>query len=134
LLCSYRLFIKKKKNQTKDEFSLKYEQIGEWLGINFSGLIILDECHVFTKSLGVVSSNLSNSTQNVKLYSSLSVLSKLESIAYIDRLGLWGNAKESCFNSSIEKIDFNIQNVELDSAFVAMYNQSTEFWVLKKNI
>ena len=90
----------------KKEFNSRLEQLLDWCGENFDGVIIFDECH---KAKNLVQAGSAESTQTgimvVELqqrlpkarvvYSSATGASEARHFGYMVRLGLWG--KDSSF-------------------------------------
>lgn len=115
LFCTYSTLRRKAKNDAPS----RVEQIVNWLGQDFEGVIAFDECHAMGGALSVKSSrgktqasqqglaglHLQNLLPNARVvYISATGASKIENLAYAERLGLWGTTN-SPFNNREEFID-----------------------------
>jgi hypothetical protein len=94
----------------------RLDQIGDWLGKDFDGVICFDESHNMAKSMGAKGArgvtapskkalagvDLQNALPNARIvYASATAATEVENLAYGERLGLWGEG--TAFAS---KVDF----------------------------
>ena len=103
----------------------RLEQLKEWCGPDFEGLILLDECHraktitlnEFGDATGVGSAECSQTGAAVVelqrdlprarvVYCSATAVSELSHLGFMSRLGLWGPGTEnsSGFNQFLQNI------------------------------
>jgi len=89
------------KQHGKGKYNTRFDQIVHWLGTDFAGVIIFDECHK-AKNLCPVGSGKSTQTGQIVLqlqevlpkarivYASATGASEPRNMAYMIRLGMWG--------------------------------------------
>ena len=85
----------------------RIDNLKQWLGDSFDGVIVLDECHNVNNVLG---RNASKAAVNVRdfikafpeariLYVSATGATEVKNLAMLDRLGLWGNPHSPFVNA-----------------------------------
>lgn len=92
-------------NNRSDNVTSRLDQLAEWLGADFDGVIAFDESHQMQNSLAMKGSRgtskpaamalagveLQNRLPNARVvYVSATGATEVENLAYCDRLGLWG--------------------------------------------
>lgn len=102
--------------KTKAVTRNRFDQILEWCGTDFDGCIIFDECHKAksfystsgqTSKTGFAVTELQKQLPNARIvYSSATGASELKDMAYMLRLGLWGNG---CLFESFEEFKSSIE-------------------------
>ncbi|BFF91074.1 protein strawberry notch-like [Drosophila madeirensis] len=94
VFCKYTSLLES--SQTSDaKFDNRFQQVCNWLGKNFDGVIVFDECDRAARSLSVENVSLLLKLQkqvpNARLvYVSATELSDPNSLSFMPRLGLWG--------------------------------------------
>ncbi|EDW17151.2 uncharacterized protein Dmoj_GI16658, isoform A [Drosophila mojavensis] len=100
IFCTYTALIGESAN-ANPKYSTRLRQLINWLGTNFDGVIVLDECHK-AKNLSLMNAGKSTKTGTTVLelqqllpmarvvYASATGASEPRNMAYMVRLGLWG--------------------------------------------
>jgi len=91
--------------ETLEDMSVRLNQIVDWLGKDFDGVIVFDECHNMANAQGkktrfgesaasqkaMAGVLLQNLAPNARiLYVSATAATEISNFAYLERLGLWG--------------------------------------------
>lgn len=95
-------------NGNKKSEQNRFDEICSWLGEDFDGVIIFDECH-FAKGFdlrykssktGLYVFELQKKYKNARIiYSSASFASEIKHLAYMNRLGVWNRYFDDNFNT-----------------------------------
>ncbi|OAF64529.1 Protein strawberry notch [Intoshia linei] len=115
LFTTYSSFIAE--STTHTYFKTRYDQIVHWLGKKFDGLIIFDECHraknykhknsAFNTKTATMVINIQENLKNARIvYSSATGATEPRQMAYMTRLGIWGEGTPfNCFDSFINSVE-----------------------------
>ena len=102
LFATYMSLIARKERPLVNEFETRMEQIINWVGENFDGVIVFDESHKaknLCSEVGKKSSKCGTAVASLQdklpkarvVYASATFASDSRNMAYMTRLGLWGS-------------------------------------------
>ncbi|KAJ6650177.1 Protein strawberry notch like 1, partial [Pseudolycoriella hygida] len=137
LFCTYASLIAKSSTHSKCKLNTRMAQIIDWCGRDFNGCIVFDECHkaknlVPAKSdkgtlTGTAIVELQKALSNARIvYSSATGATEPRNMAYMVRLGLWGDGTAfrnfHAFKKSVEKRGVSaMEIVAMDMKLRGMY-------------
>jgi len=107
LFTAYPTLAKRKESEDKTKvIASRLQQLIDWLGKDFDGVIIFDECHNMGNLIqdeetrrqpsdkAIAGSDLQNALPNARIcYFSATGATDVRNLAYLERLGLWGKGK-----------------------------------------
>uniref|UniRef100_A0A8C9IIP0 Protein strawberry notch homolog 1 n=1 Tax=Piliocolobus tephrosceles TaxID=591936 RepID=A0A8C9IIP0_9PRIM len=151
-------------SQSGSKYKTRLKQLLHWCGDDFDGVIVFDECHK-SKNLRPVGSSkptktglavleLQNKLPKARVvYASATGASEPRNMAYMNRLGIWGEGTPfrefSDFIQAVERrgvgameivamdknftgVTFKIEEVLLSQSYVKMYNKAIKLWVIAR--
>lgn len=94
-------------NGSKKNPKTRYEQICDWLGEDFDGVIVFDECHSAksfsenkSSKTGKIVHDIQKLYKNARIvYSSASSASEIKNLGYMGRLGIWDGSFSNSFET-----------------------------------
>ncbi|KAG7280140.1 LOW QUALITY PROTEIN: hypothetical protein CRUP_003767 [Coryphaenoides rupestris] len=148
-------------SQSGGKYKTRFQQLLHWCGEDFDGVIVFDECHKAKNVCPVGSSKptktglavqeLQNKLPKARVvYASATGASEPRNMAYMNRLGIWGEGtpfREGVGAMEIVAMDmklrgmyiarqlsftgvtFKIEEVPLTQQYIKMYNKSVRLWV-----